>query len=373
MENRLSGATAAGQRFRDKMADAAKAGLGAFGLNILSVTGAITGLVSVIRGAVNTLADFDKALSSVSALGGDYAARIDEISEATKTAGIAFGFTAVESVQAVEELAKAGVAVEDILGGGLESALTLAAAGTISVADAAEVAATSMTVFGIAGSDVVRVADALTAGAIKALGGVDDLSNALKFIGPVAANLNVQLEETIGTLALFAQNGIKGEQAGTSLRGVLSSLTSPSKEAAKEMERLGIVTEQGNNLFDERTGKFLGLANLSEQLSVAMKDLTDEERSQALGRIFGNQQVTAANVLYRSGAKDVKFWTAEVTDAGIAAEVAAAKTDSLPGAVDRFNSSLANLLLKGSAVGDFFQSVVDGATDVINALSGNGF
>ena len=199
LKNDLSGATAAGLRFRDKMADAAKAGLGAFGLNILSVTGAVAGFVSIAKDALKTIADFDQALAKVSALGGEYAANIGQIAEVTKTAGIQFGFTAVESVAAVEALAKAGIAVEDILGGGLDGALTLAAAGELSVADAADAAAKAMVQFGLAGEDVTHIADLFANSANKALGEVSDITQALNQSGQVASQYGISIEETVGT------------------------------------------------------------------------------------------------------------------------------------------------------------------------------
>lgn len=368
LENNLSGAAAAGLRFRDKMADAAKAGLGAFGLNILSVTGAVFAFKQVVGDALNTLATFDQALAKVSALGGEYAANIGQIAEVTKTIGIQFGFTAVEAVGAVEELAKAGVSVEDIFGGALQAALSGAAAGELEVGQAAELVATSMTTFGIAGEDVVRVVDALTAGAVKAVTDVDDLGEALKFVGPVVANLGVSIEETVGSLALFSQAGVKGEQAGTGLRGVLSSLTSPSKIAAEELQKLGIIAEDGSNKLFDAQGKFAGLANTAEQLQIATKDLTDEERQASLGRIFGNQQLTAANILYKAGAKDIDAWTAAVTDSGIAAQVAADKTNNLIGDQDKLAASYDAVILNAGPVNDILRQITQSLTFQVNAL-----
>jgi hypothetical protein len=71
-----------------------------------------------------------------------------------------------------------------------------------------------------------HVADLLAAGAGKAMGSVQDLSEGLKYVGPVAHGMGVSIEETTGALALFASKGILGEQAGTSLRGVISALSS---------------------------------------------------------------------------------------------------------------------------------------------------
>ena len=100
---------------------------------------------------------------------------------------------------------------------------------------------------------LVAAFGAWNAGAGKAMGSVNDLAGAMKFVGPVAKNLNVSIEETTGVLAELAAQGIIGEQAGTSLRGVLLSLTSPSKIAAEELANLGI------NVYNSG-GKFIGLA-----------------------------------------------------------------------------------------------------------------
>jgi TP901 family phage tail tape measure protein len=305
--------------------------LKAYALGFFGVVEGVQFLGRVVGDAIGTLRDQEKALSAVSSLGGEYEANIGRIAETTRTAGIAFGFTAVESTNAVEALAKAGVSVENILAGGLEGALTLAASGEVAVGDAAEYAAAAMSEFGLSGKDVTMIADTLTAAAVKAQGGVEDYGQALKFVGPVAAGLDVSLQETVGTLAEFAQAGVKGEQGGTSLRGVLSSLTSPSKAASEEMERLGIITAEGNNTLFDAQGKFKGLANLAERLRETTKDLTQEERAAAFGRIFGNQQLTAANILYKGGGKAIEEWTKQVTDSGLAAEIAAKKTDNLDG------------------------------------------
>ena len=342
--------------------------LKAYALGFFGVVEGVQFLGRVVGDAIGTLRDQEKALSAVSSLGGEYEANIGRIAETTRTAGIAFGFTAVESTNAVEALAKAGVSVENILAGGLEGALTLAASGEVAVGDAAEYAAAAMSEFGLSGKDVTMIADTLTAAAVKAQGGVEDYGQALKFVGPVAAGLDVSLQETVGTLAEFAQAGVKGEQGGTSLRGVLSSLTSPSKAASEEMERLGIITAEGNNTLFDAQGKFKGLANLAERLRETTKDLTQEERAAAFGRIFGNQQLTAANILYEGGGKAIEEWTKQVTDSGLAAEIAAKKTDNLDGDINKLSSSYDALILKENEVSKLFRGFTQGLTNDLNAL-----
>lgn len=309
--------------------------LNGLALQYIGVGAAIYGVQRVIGSAIRTVVDFDQALANVSALGGNYKERIEDLGNAARKLGTKFGVGATEATASIEALAKAGVTAEAILSGGLEGALTLAKAGTLDAGQAAEFAAAAMVQFGLAGSDVAHIADVLTAGAIKVQGEVVDVGNALKFAGPVAASLNITLEETVGTLASFAQNGVLGEQAGTSLRGVLSALTSPSKLAAEELLNLGVMTEDGASKLFDAQGKFKGLANLAGVLQEATKNLTQEERANSLGRIFGNQQLTAANILVKEGADGIRFFTNEVSDQGLASRVAEDKLNSAAGAASK--------------------------------------
>ena len=130
--------------------------------------------------AVKTFADFDKAMSSVQAATHASEEDMESFREAAVTAGAETAFSAEEAAGAIEELAKAGVASEDILGGGLAGALSLAAAGGLEVADAAEIAASALTQFKLEGKDVEHVADLLAAGAGKAQGSVTDMGEALE-------------------------------------------------------------------------------------------------------------------------------------------------------------------------------------------------
>src|SRR5690606_9064069 len=204
--------------------------------------------------------------------------------DAALEAGGATVFTATESANAIEELGKAGVETADILGGGLAGSLDLAASAQLGVARAAEITGITLKQFKLDGTEAGRVADVLSAGANKAVGSVEDLANGLKFVGPVADGMNVSLEDTVATLTLFADRGVIGEQAGTSLRGMLSSLTSPSKAAKKELDALGV------SLYDGQ-GRFKGLENVAGELNRALYGVSDAQRDASLGVIFGNQQL----------------------------------------------------------------------------------
>ena len=288
--------------------------------------------------AIRAFANFDQAMSNVAATGDDARQSLDALRDAAIKTGARTQYSATEAAGAIETLAKAGVSAKDILAGGLDGALALAAAGSLDVASAAEIAATAMNQFKLAGSDVPHIADLLAAAAGKAMGDVTDMGAAFKFVGPVAAQLGVSMEETAGTIALLAQNGVLGEQAGTSLRGMLTALTSPSKIAASTMKELGI------SMYDAQ-GQFIGLDGLAGQLHDRLGGLGEAERNAALGRIFGNEQITAARILYAGGADDVRKWTKAVNDDGYAAETAARKMDNLKGDLEQLRGSLETALI----------------------------
>lgn len=305
---------------------------------------------------------FDKTMSNVKAATQANGQSFDLLRQAAIQAGKDTAFSASQAAEAETELAKAGVSVKDILGGGLKGALSLAAAGQISVADAASYASTAMTQFGLSGKDVPHIADLLAAAANKAQGEVSDFATAMKYVGPVAHQMGISIEETSGTLALLASNGILADQAGTSLRGMLTALTSPSAQAADEMQKLGI------NVYDAN-GKFVGFRGVAQQLHDTMGNLDNATRDQALGQIFGNEQITTARVLYASGGEAVDKWTKSVDASGYAGEVAATKMDNLAGDLEQLKGSLETALIESGSKGTgALRALTQGATTAVNAF-----
>lgn len=312
--------------------------------------------------AQKRVSDFDQAMSHVAATGDDARANLGALREAAVQAGADTAFSAREAAEGVEALAKAGVSAQDSLSGGLTGSLSLAAASNLTVAESAEVAATALIQFGLAGSQMSHVADLLAAGAGKAQGEVSDLALALKYVGPVASGMNVSIEETVGALAAFASQGILADQAGTSLRGVLAALTSPSKAAQDEIKRLGITLYDGE-------GRFLGLANMAGQLQKAYSGVSDQAKDASLGILFGNQQVTAARVLFDQGAAGIQGWTEKVNDAGYAAEAARVRMDNLAGDIERLGGSIDSVLIQsGSGANQTLRDLVQGAESAVDAI-----
>lgn len=313
--------------------------------------------------AVKRFADFDAAMSNVQAATHETAGNMQALREAAIQAGKDTAFSATEAAGAIENLAKAGVSTQDILGGGLSGALSLAAAGQLDVADAAEIAATAMTQFKLSGKEVPHIADLLAAAAGKAQGDVTDIAMALKQGGLVASQFGLTIEETTGTLAAFASAGLIGSDAGTSFKTMLLALANPSVKAANTLQDLGIAA------YDTK-GQFVGIAPLAEQLKTKLQGLTPAQRDAALATIFGSDAIRAANVLYQNGAKGITDWTAKVNDQGYAAETAAIKMDNLKGDLEQLGGSIETALIQsGEGANSMLRSLVQNVTDGVNAFA----
>jgi TP901 family phage tail tape measure protein len=330
------------------------------GAGITTVGLAASAAVAV---AVKSFADFDAQMSQVQSLSHATASEMDRLRNAALTMGQGIGFSATQVADAETELVKAGVSVSDIMGGALKGALSLAAAGQIEVGRATEIAATAMTQFGLVGKDIPHVADLLAAAADKSLGGVEQLGQALQQSGLVADQFGLSIDETVGTLAEFASNGLMGSDAGTSLKQMFLQLATPTKQATDLMKKYHI------SAYDAQ-GDFVGITGLAGQLAAGFDGVNKASRDSALGIIFGSDAIRAANILMKDGASGNQKWITSVNAAGFAAAQAAGKTDNLNGDVKKLGAALETGLIKsGSASNDVLRTMTQNATGLVKAIS----
>ena len=314
--------------------------------------------------AVKMAADFDQQMSTVQANTGATSAQMDQLRAAAIEAGASTVYSASDSADAINDLGKAGMSVTDILTGGLSGALNLAASDGMAVGDAAEYMANALSMFHLKGSQASQVADTLAAGAGKAVGNVSDFGEALNNCGAQANSFGMNVQETTGVLALFAQNGTIGAEAGTQLNSMLMKLAAPSTEAYNTMKELGISAYDAQH-------HFVGMANFAGQLQKAEKNLTDEQRNQANATIFGSYAIKAANYLYEAGESGVNKWTKAVSESGYAAEQAAAKNNNLKGDLENLGGSMESLMISvGEGAQGPLRKMVQGLDTLVDAFAG---
>jgi TP901 family phage tail tape measure protein len=350
-------------RFTRSLAQSARDNEDAFN----AVGGAATG-IGLAAGAgfgaaVVAAANFDQKMSGAAVATSATTAELTRLRDAAKQVGADTVFSAGEAAEGITQLGKAGLSTSDILGGALTGSTDLAAAGQIGLGEAAEYVAVTLKQFGLEGGRATDVADALTAGANLAVGEVGDLGQALAQSGQVASQFGIPMEETVGTLAAFANAGLLGSDAGTSFKTMLQRLANPSAESAALMEELGIRT------FDA-SGEFVGIAGVADQLQGSLSGLTVEQRQAALATIFGSDAVRAASVLYDEGGASIRSWTENVSQSGFAAEQASALLDNLRGDVEALRGSLDTALIgTGEGAQGPLRDTVQTITDLVNAYN----
>jgi len=334
----------AAAKFREQNQAMTEVGQGLVAVGALALAG--------VGIAVAKYAEFDQAISNVKAATQETTSNMELLRQAALDAGADTIYSASEAAAGIEELGKAGLTTTEILNGGLDGALSLAAAGQLSVADAAQSTAIALKQFQLGGEDASHVADLLAAGAGKAVGDVDDLSQALNQAGLVANGAGFSIEETTGVLAAFADAGLLGSDAGTSLKTAIIALQNPSEKAKRALDEYGISVYDTN-------GQMLSFSELAGQLEGKLGGLTDEQRNSTLATIFGNDALRAANVLYEQGTRGIDGYIDRTNDAGYAAQVAADRTDNLIGDLERLSGSIDTALIRGGS----------GANDVLRGLT----
>ncbi|KUN34835.1 hypothetical protein AQJ30_27595 [Streptomyces longwoodensis] len=327
--------------------------------------GAIVGTAMIAGFAVAaaSAAKFDKALSNVRAVSGASAAEMKKLRAAALEAGRTTSFTATQAADAEAELARAGVKVADITGGALKGSLALAASGQMDLADAAVIAAQAMNTFGLHGKDVSHIADVMSAAANKSAADMHGLGMSMRMGGLLAHQTGLSLEDTVGTLAAFADHALIGSDAGTSLKVMLQRLVPQSKEAAGMMDKLGF------SAYDSQ-GQFVGLTELAARMKTSFSKLTPEARNAAMATIFGADAVRSATILYELGADGINSYVRAVDDQGAAQRMAATQTDNLIGDLERLRGAFEVALIEsGSAANGMLRDMTQSITRLVNAYS----
>jgi hypothetical protein len=269
LSNETSGLTAAGMRFRDKMAGASLDALKQFGGGILTVTGAIAALGHVVSSAINTIAEFDKAQSNLAAILSTNKEGVRELTEEAKQYGATTAFTATQVTELQTELAKLGFTQTQIKQS-TSAVLDLAAATGTDLANAATIAAMTLNAFQLDASETGRVVDVIAQSANLSALDIDTFSAAMSDAAPAAAAVGMSIEDTTAMLSALVDAGIPAEKAGTDLRNIFIKLAASGmtlEEAYAEITGSQDQLTTSVGLFDQRAaGSALILANNTEKL-----------------------------------------------------------------------------------------------------------
>ncbi len=316
--------------------------------------------------ATNKAVDFEKQVSAIGAVSGASEAQLDQLRKKALQLGADTSFSASQAAQAMEELAKAGVSTTDILNGAADATVALAAAGGVDLATAATISANAMNQFGLSAQQLPKIVDQIAGAANSSAIGVTDLGQAMQQVGAVAHLAGLSFEDTAVAIAEMGNAGIKGSDAGTSLKTFLQNLIPSTKQQTALMRELGIVTADGANHFFDASGKVKSLADVSQILQNALKGMSKEQQLSTLQTLFGTDAIRAAAVLADQGASGFNNLAAAIGKTS-AADVASARLNNTAGKIDQLKGSMETLAIQvGEALLPKLTSLVSGLTQLVN-------
>lgn len=233
LKGALAGASEQLNQIGGKFAAVSAAAIAAAGALAVYQTG------KFFKSAIEDAADFEARLKEVQAVSGASAAELDKMREAAKAAALQFGFGFDEATDGLGELARATGDAETAIAA-LPAVLGLARAGGLEVARSAEIVTTTLTQYGLAADQASRVSDVLAQAANSTTSSVEGLGNSLSYAAPLAKQLGLGLEPTVAIIGALADQGFRGERAGTALRNVFSALADPASKFSKALTEAGI-------------------------------------------------------------------------------------------------------------------------------------
>jgi TP901 family phage tail tape measure protein len=329
-----------------------KVALVATGLGGAAVAG---GLIYATKKA----ADFEEQLSSLGAVSDASGKQMERFRKQALKAGADTKFSALEAAQAQTELAKGGLSVQQIMRGGLRSALALAAAGEMELADAAEATVNAMKLFGLRGKDAMRVADGFATAANKTTADVSDFALALKQGGSAAKASGLSFTATVSILEALAESGIKGADAGTSMKAALTQLAAPTAKQRELAKKLNL------EFFDQQ-GNMKGVTEISRLLGDRLDGLTKKQQLQAIKTLAGTDGMRALLAVYEAGPAKMAKFQRELGKEGTAADVAKKKQDNLKGSLEQLGGSVETL---GIQVGTLMIPAIRRGADELTVLA----
>ena len=292
-----------------------------------------TPILGIGAAAVTTGNDFEAQMSRVQAIAGATKEELEQLTNQAVELGAETSFSASEVAAGMENLASAGFTTEEIMKA-MPGMLDLAASSGADLATASEIAASAIRGFGLEASQAGHVADVYAEAAARTNAQTEDMGEAMKYIAPVANTMGLKIEEVAAAIGIMSDAGIKGSQAGTSLRGALVRLTKPTDKMLGVMEDLGIS-------FYDNEGKMKSLTEMIAMLQEATKDLTDEEAQYALTVLFGTESLSGLVALINRGSKDLENMTDSFENCdGAAEEMADTMLDNTKGALESLSGSL---------------------------------
>ena len=361
----------------------------------LGIAGGVAAGVAAIRSGVDAAADFETALTEINARTELTEEGLNAVRQQALDMGRDTKFSASQAAEGMLELITSGSSAEEAIAT-IPGVLNLAAAAGLGLGHAADGVTDVMSQFGLGVEDANTVVNAFTQAAGSSSANAADLIDAMKNGGAVASGFGLDVEQTAAAMAVLAENGLKGAEAGTALKSFFLNATRGTGEAEEALGSIAFALEKNRRGFTGTLGEFrtqLGRTGESAQvmanafsffnedgsardfnevireISVALGEMTDLEANTTLKQLAGSYGQVAARALVASGGID------EMQDAmsqqRTAAEVAETQMDTFQARLDSLGSTLETLAIKVfiPLIDNFLKPLVEWLINSVNAFN----
>lgn len=318
------------ESFGDKGADAFTA-IG----DAIVAAGIATALKAIYDGykeCISLSSDFEERMSTVEALSGASDSEMKQLSALAKELGATTKFTAIESGEAMTYMGMAGWNAQQMMAG-MDGVLQLAAASGEDLGTVSDIVTDDLTAFGLAASDAGHFADILAAAATNSNTNVGLMGETFKYVAPLFGTMKWSAEDAAVAVGLMANAGIKGTQAGTSLKTALANLIAPTTKMQAVMDELDISITKAD-------GSAMDFGEIMVMLRDRFAGLSEQEQAAAASAIFGKEAMSGMlNIINASEADFDKLTNSIENCAGSAKRMAEIKLDNLNGQITLMNSA----------------------------------
>lgn len=333
-------------------ADSASKSIAAkFGKNLSSVGKSLTSAGSTLTKTVTVpvvgagaaivkmSSTFESAMSKVQAISGATGDDLVALNKKAQELGATTVFSASEVANGMTEMAKAGWNSQQIIAG-MEGVLNAASASGENLASVSTIVADAVTGFGMEAKDATRIADLLTQAANAGTIDINDLGESFKYIAPIASSMGFNIEEVTTAISAMSMAGIKGSQAGTSLRTMLARMVKPTDKVAEAMDELGI------NITND-DGSFKSLNKIVAEMRGTFSGLTDDQKAYYATTLAGQEGMSGLLSLLNLTKEEYDEIAASMENAGgVAKETADVMLNNLTGQITILKSALEGLAIQ---------------------------
>ena len=272
-------------------------GLMSLGSGFIGLVEKVTGADLSFSGLAQSALDYEQQMKNVQVITGANGKTFNDLQAKAEELGRNTSFTAGQIASGMKEMAQQGWKAQDILKG-MDSVTALAVVGQMELADSSYLVASALNQFGANAGEAERYANVMTNTFLNSGATVTDFGESLKYTGSLAGSMKIPIEEVGTAIGILGDNGIKGSQAGTTLRRVISNLANPTDKVASAIEKYNLQGARQKIVNGDLVG---GLKEMSEKLS----GLNAEQKAQAGYSIAGMYALSGFLALVNTAPEEI--------------------------------------------------------------------